>query len=487
SVKRFFGHTLAASGAIKAVVCVQALMEQATPGNPGFVVADPELNLEPAREFQQRPVARVISSSFGFGGNNVALVFSRADQRPATGDQEVAGTAESRRRRVDVLGVGVVSPSGQALDAVWSTLERGGAPATEMEVAAVPPVVRVPVHPCGDIAATHFPDPSRRRRWNRIQQMILSAGYQTAGPELRANLTPARTTLAVGTGLGALNDTMAFVENMVANDERAPRPTFFTNSVHNSLASQVAIEMGITGANVTTVQREVSFEAALWHGALGLRRNRCDLALVGGADELSPHALAVGSRWGWWSAERVDRATRTGLGRRPRGSGRMAAGEGAVMVALGEAAPGGDRLATVAGVRLGRMAWKAGDWLDADLEAHWVASMLESAEVVPGEVDLWLTGANGWEPMEAAYAAVHRAWERRVGRSIPMGRYKQGCGEFPAASAFGFLVATGLVAGRLNPASCVSGGDWEQGRPCRTVVLHTISPWGCKGITCLRA
>ena len=79
SVKRFFGHTLAASGAIKAVLAVQSLREQAVPGTPGFEVADEKLGLEPVKEFRAQPVSRILSNSFGFGGNNVALVFERAD------------------------------------------------------------------------------------------------------------------------------------------------------------------------------------------------------------------------------------------------------------------------------------------------------------------------------------------------------------------------------------------------------------------------
>ncbi|MBL9137320.1 MAG: beta-ketoacyl-[acyl-carrier-protein] synthase family protein [Verrucomicrobiales bacterium] len=486
SVKRFFGHTLAASGAIKAVLCVQSLIRQATPGNPGFQVADPELNLEPARSFEPRAITRVLSNSFGFGGNNVALVFSKAGPPTDPGKMTSGVSTKPRRQPMAILALGVISPVGHGMDAVWGALGGGGASSTEIEVPLLSPPMRVPALACGEIDAGCFPDPTRRRRWSRIQQMILAATYQVATPEFRRSWTPERTSLSVGTGLGALNDTMAFVENLIANDERAPRPTFFTNSVHNSLASQVAIELGIMGPNVTTVQREVSFEAALGHGIRRLARCGNDVALVGAADELSPHALAVGARWGWWDKATSAPRARNGLGLRPPWGGRMPAGEGAVMVALASPSPGAARLASVEGLRLGRMPWKSGERLDAEAEARWVEEALESAEIAPGDVDLWLTGANGWDPMDSAYASVHEAWTRRVGRSTPKGRYKQGCGEFHTASGFGFMVATGLVAGRVDPACCVAGDAWESGRPCRTVVLHTMSSWGCKGVTCLR-
>jgi 3-oxoacyl-[acyl-carrier-protein] synthase II len=41
STKRFFGHALAASGAIEAVVCIEALRRQQLPANPGFRQIDP--------------------------------------------------------------------------------------------------------------------------------------------------------------------------------------------------------------------------------------------------------------------------------------------------------------------------------------------------------------------------------------------------------------------------------------------------------------
>jgi 3-oxoacyl-(acyl-carrier-protein) synthase len=486
SVKRFFGHTLAASGLIKAVTCVQSLVEQATPGSPGFETMDPEVNVEPARAFQRRSLERVLSNSFGFGGNNVALVFAKAEVSAARTVDDVAPAA-LRRMPLGILGAGVVSPSGQSLEMVWQTMERGGASTVLKEVPWAQPPGSVPVLACGEIAPSHFPDPTRRRRWSRIQQMMLAAAFQAVTPERRRALEPERTSLSVGTGLGALNDTMAFVENLIVNDERAPRPTFFANSVHNTLASQVAIELGFTGPNVTTVQREISFEASLWHGANELARGRSDLALVGAADELSPHALAAGMRWGWWSGDETNPRAKAALGRRARTFRRAPAGEGAVALALGRWTADNGSMARIDAVRLGRTLRRAGEALDAVAEADWVKATLDEASIPLAEVDLFLTGAAGWEPMESAYTSVHRALETLGGRRMVLGRYKQGCGEFHAASAFGLLVATGLVRGWIDASRCVADGYWESGRECRTVVLYTLSPFGCKGVTCIRA
>ncbi len=78
STKRFFGHTLAAAGGVEAVVSAWALMNEALPANLGLREAldDGPIKLVPETA-PARGLKHVLSNSFGFGGNNAALVFSR--------------------------------------------------------------------------------------------------------------------------------------------------------------------------------------------------------------------------------------------------------------------------------------------------------------------------------------------------------------------------------------------------------------------------
>ncbi|MBX3473855.1 MAG: beta-ketoacyl-[acyl-carrier-protein] synthase family protein [Planctomycetes bacterium] len=80
SVKRFFGHTLAAAGAIEAVVCARALQTETLPQNLGLQTPLPEAALDLVRSPRHAPGLRhVLSNSFGFGGNNAALLFSATE------------------------------------------------------------------------------------------------------------------------------------------------------------------------------------------------------------------------------------------------------------------------------------------------------------------------------------------------------------------------------------------------------------------------
>ena len=78
STKAFTGHTLAAAGAIESVFCVLALQNQVFLPNINFRTALEETKLEPITEFTENAnLNYILSNSFGFGGNNSAIVFKK--------------------------------------------------------------------------------------------------------------------------------------------------------------------------------------------------------------------------------------------------------------------------------------------------------------------------------------------------------------------------------------------------------------------------
>jgi 3-oxoacyl-[acyl-carrier-protein] synthase-1 len=79
STKPFTGHTLAAAGAVEAIFSIAALQEGFIAPNLNFSEGMEELSIRPTRECKEGMNLRhVLSNSFGFGGNNVSLIFSRA-------------------------------------------------------------------------------------------------------------------------------------------------------------------------------------------------------------------------------------------------------------------------------------------------------------------------------------------------------------------------------------------------------------------------
>ncbi|OHD66579.1 MAG: hypothetical protein A2176_02095 [Spirochaetes bacterium RBG_13_51_14] len=256
SVKGATGHSLAAAGAIEAVISSIVIGEGLIPANTGCVEPDPELKLKPVLQPLHKKISTVLSNSFGFGGNNACLVLSKpgaARERPAL----------QHSFRFEVLGSTCITGAGD-MDTTLRNLQVGKSCRGAL--------------PLADISKKL---PAREvRRLKRLPRIVLSMAME-ARELAGAGITIS--SIFFGTGLGPLSETGDFLSKLFESNEQFVSPTDFVGSVHNAPAGQAAIWLKATGANITATGGDYSFEQALY--AASLTAAYGEVLLLMGADE----------------------------------------------------------------------------------------------------------------------------------------------------------------------------------------------------------
>jgi len=78
STKSMTGHLLGAAGGVELIACVLATRDSVMPPTTNYEVPDPECDLDYVpNEARHAPVKYALSNSFGFGGQNAALLVKR--------------------------------------------------------------------------------------------------------------------------------------------------------------------------------------------------------------------------------------------------------------------------------------------------------------------------------------------------------------------------------------------------------------------------
>jgi 3-oxoacyl-[acyl-carrier-protein] synthase II len=99
STKSLVGHTMAAAGSVEAVATILALQHGLLPPTANLEQVDPEVPFD-CLPGVARPaeIAAALSNSFGFGGQNVSLIFQRPAQGKPGEAQPQASRAHSREK-----------------------------------------------------------------------------------------------------------------------------------------------------------------------------------------------------------------------------------------------------------------------------------------------------------------------------------------------------------------------------------------------------
>lgn len=399
SIKGSFGHSLAAAGAIEAVVAALCIREGFMPANVGWRHLDDAIGFRPLDTPRSQPVRTVLSNSFGFGGNNAALVLGAPESRAAAPPPSAPRTLKVRSYAC-LTGAGGTSATRERFfqgESCKGTLE------ADRLIEGLPP--------------------HSIRRMKRLARMALGLA---AGALRRVDGTVPVRDVYFGTAWGALSETHDFLDKLYATQEFFTSPIDFVGSVHNAPAGQVAMREGAHGANVTMTGGDASFEQAL-AAAHFLAAGGDAPVLVGGADELHPIFSSL-----------FDRSVT--MDDTPSDGGGMllmetAGQEPAMTLQPGFLAPAGDIAQT----------------LDAAAAHH------GGAEGIQARIGAIMVGI----PAVCREAVMPHLedFRRRLGFQGPVIDYRRQLGEFGSASAVAAVMALALLEHGAVPGPLAGGAE----------------------------
>lgn len=245
STKAFTGHTTSASGSIEAVICILAMQQGFVPANLGWKCQMPG-GITPTLGADDVKLKNVVCNSFGFGGNDTSLVFSR--ERPA-------GSADAYNPEIKVSVLAKVEIS------------------SEEELSDIRKYVK----------------PLAARRMGRLMKSSLLSSLK-ALEQAGVDMPDA---VITGTAYGCLENTEKLLRQIDEEDEETVSPTFFMQSTHNTIGSNIAIRLGCHGYNSTYSQLGDSLRWAMLDAGLLIRSGKCKTVLVGCHDESTPTLNAV--------------------------------------------------------------------------------------------------------------------------------------------------------------------------------------------------
>ena len=208
STKNITGHTTSAAGAIEAVICIQKLQ-------------------------QNSQLQNVMDNSFGFGGNDTSLIFSRCK-------------SESNANCYN------------------SNIE------TEI-------VAKYELTNEEDIAEIkEFLKPSESRRMGKI----LRSSLLTSIKALNQSDISIPDAIITATTLGCWENSEKILDHLTE-----PQPTLFMQSTHNTIGSNTAIYLKCHSYNITYTQGADSFARAMRKAEILIKSGKCNSVLVGLHDE----------------------------------------------------------------------------------------------------------------------------------------------------------------------------------------------------------
>lgn len=273
-------------------------------------------------------------------------------------------------------------------------------------------------------------NPTLIRRMGRVVKMGVAAALQC----LKEAGVENPDAIITGTGLGCIEDTESFLNEIIKNKEQFLPPTSFIQSTHNTIAGQIALLLKCNSYNYAYVHRCFSFENALLDAMMMAYEQHGAKILLGGVDEITRVSYTVMKRLGIYKSVM---GSDTGLFADRTDGG--IAGEGAsffVVSAVPENA-----FAAIDDVKT---FYKPAD---PGQTVSFIADFIQQQGLSVQEIDAVMMGYSGDKASDIVYDAVSAS----IFADNNILYYKHLCGDYFTSTAFATWAAANILKNNYCP------------------------------------
>ena len=235
-------------------------------------------------------------------------------------------------RTVVITGIGIVGPTGNGHEALWSSLMEHRSGVRRLEGAEYDALPARHAAPIEDFDLTPYMDKRAARRMGRFAQFAIVAARLAVADAGLDDISGPRTGITIHTGAGGIPEGDDEVIKHLEKPERTG-PLYVPLVSGNMAAANAAIQFGVTGPVTAGVGACAAGTIAVAEGFHTLQRGDADIVLAGASDAaLTPYLMSSLANAGALSTAEGDPSTLS----RPFDSNRTGfiPAEGAAMLVL---------------------------------------------------------------------------------------------------------------------------------------------------------
>ncbi|MFT4516838.1 MAG: 3-oxoacyl-[acyl-carrier-protein] synthase II [Gammaproteobacteria bacterium] len=200
-----------------------------------------------------------------------------------------------QKRRVVVTGLGCITPVGNSVDELWSSLMSGKSGVSNISVFDTE---KMPVKfsaSIKDFDAEKYFDAKEQRKLDLFMQYGMAAGIDAVNDSNinNSDVDTERVGVAIGSGIGGLPSIENTHDILLKSGPRRISPFFIPATIINMIAGNLSIKYGYKGPNLSIVTACTTGTHNIGEGFRQIQYSHADVMVCGGA-EMATTPLGIG-------------------------------------------------------------------------------------------------------------------------------------------------------------------------------------------------